>query len=326
MSSKVVSRAALGRYCEAVLKSKIWNRTYMVPSMEYLSKEEGMQGLYSAPCLRNAWFDRMALYTDKLNKLVSSSNEERPIESLINEYSKSYTKRDVVKYASLIYNLKFAMNSLRGSSNSSIPSDKMTSLLDNNVDLSLKYRNEPLDTGNERLHANIVSSFGSVVEFRTLLLNSNKAISGDGFTWLVARKHNANNFSSYSTNTDDLKFDKLFILNTYNAGSPFNVNKSGHFNELKAQYQKELENLEKQEVTEQEQSNESVADVIENQSYDNNITYIPILAVDASPKAWLHDYGVFGKEQYLNNVWESIEWNVVQSRLPEMAQSYQVII
>ena len=48
----------------------------------------------------------------------------------------------------------------------------------------------------------------------------------------------------------------------------------------------------------------------------SNVRYFPLLAIDASPKAWLHDYGVFGKQKYLDRVWESIEWKLVENRLP----------
>ena len=49
----------------------------------------------------------------------------------------------------------------------------------------------------------------------------------------------------------------------------------------------------------------------------NDTTYVPLLAIDASPKFWLYDYGVFGKKEYLNRVWDSINWSVVESRLPQ---------
>ncbi|EDO16347.1 hypothetical protein Kpol_1059p37 [Vanderwaltozyma polyspora DSM 70294] len=303
-----------------------FRRSYLVPSFDHLQKEKGLNGLYSEKGLSNAWFDRVELYTEKLNELVSSSSETRSIESMINESSKSYAKRDLVNCASMLYSLKFVNSSLRGSDKPLTP-EKVKSLHKSPVDISLKYSNEPLETGNQRLQGALQSSFGSLVEFRTLLLSSNLAISGEGFTWLVARLDR----SPMGTNTtpdqnQDQFFDQLFVVNTYNAGTPFNSNKSGHMVDLKKQLEKQLEedNSTSVEVPEKKNSTENLEDIIEASSYQNDVTYVPLLAIDASPKCWLHDYGALGKQQYLDNVWESIEWSTVESRLPNMVKTFKI--
>jgi len=43
---------------------------------------------------------------------------------------------------------------------------------------------------------------------------------------------------------------------------------------------------------------------------------IPVLNVNVWEHAWLEDFGILGKEDYLKAWWERIDWSVVQSRFP----------
>lgn len=271
-----------------------FSRAYTIPRLESLSQSNGLPGLLSPEGLKNAWFDRAELFVKKLNVLTAQT-DQLPLETIIHDSAKSLTKREIWNYASLLYNLKFSMSGLHECS-SLLPTKATRKDLLKTPELSLKYENEPLSTGNETLHQALIQSFGSIIEFRSLLLNSNKAISGDGFTWLVARKVKGLEISN------SIHFDKLFILNTYNAGSPFNANKVG--------YMKQMES--KIDGTKSTDSYKSAGDSL----VYRDISYIPLLAIDSSPKVWLHDYGVFGKDKYLERVWEGINWDIVQSRLP----------
>lgn len=296
------------------------SRGYITPRLEHLSSGSGLKGLFSAQGLDNGWFSRAEHYTNKLNSLTSGT-EELPLEKLIYENSKSAVKRNIVNYATLLYNLKFALSTLHGCPKE-LPDAKDIDVrqLLKTPELTLKYANEPLDTGNEKLHAALVSSFGSIVEFRTLLLNSNNAINGDGFTWLVARRVASQEFDSQK-----LEFDNLFILNTYNAGSPFNFNRKGHMDELKNRYEKVNKDVEQEQQEFQAPlRSKSVEEARQSESF-KDVEYLPLLAIDASPKAWLHDYGPYGKQVYLDRVWESIEWGLVESRLPERSQGHQLL-
>lgn len=243
-------------------------RTYIVPSFEHLGKDRGLSGLYSKEGLKTAWFDRAEHYTEKLNSLTLNT-DEKPLETILNESAKFSSKKQIFNYASLLYNLKFSMSSLQGCSLPLATEKANRSELLKVPELTLTYGNEPLATGNERLHQGLVKSFGSIVEFRSLLLNSNFSISGDGYTWLVAREFKTADSSA-------LKYDKLFILNTYNAGCPFNSNKSGYFKQLEDSVRKDK----KQFI--ETKSEESVDSAVY-----SNVRYFPLLAIDASPKASL---------------------------------------
>ncbi|CEP62328.1 mitochondrial 37S ribosomal protein mS43 LALA0_S05e03136g [Lachancea lanzarotensis] len=302
------------------LTPRTLSRSYITPSLEHLKKGAGLSGIFSEKGLQTAWFDRAELHTEKLNQYLSHS-EEKPLESIVHGYAKSASKREVFNQASQLYNLRFAMSSLHGNDLPSIQKPGPKVLLET-PKLELDFKNDPRETGNARLSSALASSFGSLIEFRSLLLNSNKAIAGDGFTWLVARKVNTSQRESLASG--NVEFDWLYVLNTYNAGSPFNFNKVGHISDLQRQFEK-LKPVE--EEVEEENSNplqiKSVQEARESESY-KSATYVPLLAIDASPKAWLTDYGVFGKDLYLERVWESIEWNIVEQRLPARAPNYQL--
>ncbi|KOH01170.1 mitochondrial 37S ribosomal protein mS43 [Saccharomyces eubayanus] len=294
-------------------------------ALEHLKEGAPLKGLFSVDGLQKVWFDRVKHLDMKLNNSTDEA-QQKPLESLMQENSKSASKKHIVNYASSLYNLRFSMSSLQGCARpppEECPRMGPEALLQT-PDFNRAISNEPLTTGNERLQEALVSSFGSLMEFRALLLNSNLAISGDGFTWLVARRQLDKRTNHNDMSNGDIEYDKLFILNTYNAGTPFNVSTSGIMNELNNQYT----NLEKHRAKEEGKLNDAEAAskhaktkfIYETQQKGfsgKEVSYIPLLAIDASPKAWLPDYGVFGKREYLERVWDSLEWRIVESRLPQ---------
>ncbi|CAI4058958.1 mitochondrial 37S ribosomal protein mS43 SKDI_04G5570 [Saccharomyces kudriavzevii IFO 1802] len=294
-------------------------------ALEHLKEGVALKGLFSVDGLQKAWFDRVKHLDGKLNDSTNEA-QQKPLEALIHENSKSASKKHIVNYASSLYNLRFSMSSLQGCART--PPEEHAKpgpeALLQTPDFNRTMSNEPSTTGNERLQEALFSSFGSLMEFRALLLNSNLAISGDGFTWLVARRQLDKRTHHNDMPSRDVEYDKLFVMNTYNAGTPFNFSTSGIMNELNNQYT----NLEKQRAKEAGKSEDSemtakhakakfVYETQQKGFSGKEVSYVPLLAIDASPKAWLTDYGVFGKQKYLERVWDSIEWKIVESRLPQ---------
>lgn len=297
--------------------SRQFVRTIRTRPLDHLNRDAPLEGLLSQKGLQMAWFDRAEYYTSKLNHYTKNNPElqEMSLESILSSYSKSANKKDILTYASLLYNLQFSMSSLQGNQRSLLKENekpKADALL-KTPDSSINFANEPITSGNNILQTELETSFGSIVEFRTLLLNSSLAVSGDGFTWLLARKYK-NAYSNNNPSTSETLFDKLFIMNTYNAGSPFNFNNGGMMDNLKKEYLNKL----KQQGIEPIIKNPELSDIerAKQTAFDDTV-YIPLLAIDASPKAWLNDYGVFGKQEYLERVWESINWKSVETRLPK---------
>lgn len=186
-------------------------------------------------------------------------------------------------------------------------------------------------------------SFGSVVEFRTLLINTAKAIKGDGSVWLVAELTIGQNYLNRGSNnaaisgfTSTPAFHNLAIVVTYNGGTIDDSERSGQIKRMKSMLQGEIEDgakveeeLEEGEAQQEKSINESdVAGALKLGTVEEaeletsylNKKLIPALSIDASPRTYLLDYGVFGKQKYLENCWECIDWDVVLRRLPKRSK------
>lgn len=318
-------------------RSRILNisgrRWYQRPQLQHLAGAEAgnvpLAGVFSVKGLQNAWFERANYYASQLNKFTQGT-QETTLENIIYEDSRSYIKRHVTNYASLLYNLEFAMQSLHGNGDEGCMPEKHLGrdTLLATPDILSEIKNEPRTTGNLELQQLLENSFGSIAEFKTLLLNSALAISGEGFTWLVARKVKQSEIDMISSSGENkILFDKLFVLNTYNAGTPFNFNRANIMTNLRKTHENKTKETtkakEEENLSEADEFKKSLKEIrrLKNEAVEEDLAYIPLLAIDASPKAWLHDYGVFGKQKYLENVWNATEWRVVESRLAGLTRS-----
>lgn len=299
-------------------------RSYSTLSVENLVKNESLPGLFSAKGLNAAWFERAELYTQRLKRLTHDQLDGS-LEKVIAQTSRSALKREIHIYAQLLHNLQFSISALRPNSRyESSMYRGSADLLSAPLEDPQIITNDPRAKNMNKLADMIDKSFGSMVEFKTLLLNSNMAINGDGFTWLVTE-----NLSSDKASTilDPVGHEMmLYVVNTYNAGSPTNINSSGIMEDMENQLNKDLKK-QRSEAALQEPENpaestwsERVRDkqkkAAYNYSHNRTVSYTPLMAIDASPKSWLTDYGPFGKREYLNRIWESIDWSIVQARLP----------
>lgn len=131
-------------------------------------------------------------------------------------------------------------------------------------------------------------------------------------------------------------FHNLAIVVTYNGGTIDDSERSGQIKRMKSMLQGEIEDgakveeeLEEGEAQQEKSINESdVAGALKLGTVEEaeletsylNKKLIPALSIDASPRTYLLDYGVFGKQKYLENCWECIDWDVVLRRLPKRSK------
>ncbi|KAI5956276.1 hypothetical protein KGF54_000751 [Candida jiufengensis] len=98
------------------------------------------------------------------------------------------------------------------------------------------------------------------------------------------------------------KNKNLNFLQCYNDGTPFYFGKrqqldlNGGIDEITY---KNLNKLEKRNSSESEDDEK----------------YLPILAINYWDFMYIEDYGVTGKSQYLNNLWDHLNWDVINKRL-----------
>lgn len=107
------------------------------------------------------------------------------------------------------------------------------------------------------------------------------AMFGSGWVWLVLDQQR-----------------KMRILATYNAGTPYG------------------EGYRRQEIDTNTLS--SLSSAATNFQGGKGAPWpLPLLNVSTWPQTWLVDYGLQGKQQYLENWWNAIDWRVVMQRLPQ---------
>lgn len=342
--------------------------SYTLPTIPLLdnlkiSKEE-FKGLYSNNAVDELWFKRGTQLVEGLNQLLEENSINPP--SDLNELiTLTFNKPDlygIYSYASLIHNLQFSLESLKPNDSENgkyvIKRGDANDLL-KTPSISQTFNNEPSDPN---LREWIINSFGSIAEFRTLLLNSAKGIKGDGLVWLVAQATYSESTmrNNQFSNSNEFKYSTLSIMNTYNAGIVDDSIRSGQITKLKQQKQAKIASLRKKiqerkhiandkenhEETENVNENlneEEALNLLENETSEQNDLVLgtveeaeaatlyserkllPLLAIDASLRNYLIDYGVFGKQQYLDNVWDCIDWDVVAKRSPvRFKQSFEM--
>ena len=130
---------------------------------------------------------------------------------------------------------------------------------------------------------------------------------GPGYVWLVKRNDpTINNLAD------------LAILTTYNAGSPF---PDAHFRRQEADLNTMTTNIFAGTTPAQyaSSSKPGLTAGAHGSSSPNHKHLAPggadieiLTAVSTWPHVWLHDYGVAGKERYLEEWWKHIDWYAVE--------------
>ncbi|KAF2876510.1 Manganese/iron superoxide dismutase [Massariosphaeria phaeospora] len=151
----------------------------------------------------------------------------------------------------------------------------------------------------------INESFSSLETLRESFLETANAMFGPGFVWLVQ--------------TNDNAARKLRILPTYLAGSPL----SG------AHYRRQSEDLNTHNADSYQGLNNvgsfgpAAQQKKQNQKPLGGIDVVPLLCVNTWEHAWLRDYGVAGKRQYLEAWWDKINWGTVRNLATIASQDHE---
>lgn len=141
----------------------------------------------------------------------------------------------------------------------------------------------------ESFAALIPSSFSSPEALKTELISTAMAMFGSGWVWLVIDSKGS-----------------LRVLCTYNAGTPYG-----------AAYRRQDTDMNTRQTLGTTAS--QMTDIIRGAGHNAaNNRAIPLLNLNCWEHAWVQDYGVLGKKEYLEALWNSIDWSVVNSRVPAL--------
>lgn len=128
----------------------------------------------------------------------------------------------------------------------------------------------------------ILPTFGTLDNLKQELIATGMAMFGSGWVWLVLDQQR-----------------KMRILATYNAGTPYG------------------EAYRRQEIDTNTGSSLSSSPMSQDVRGKGAPWPLPLLNVSTWPQTWMADYGLEGKQQYLENWWHAIDWSVVMQRLPQ---------
>lgn len=134
----------------------------------------------------------------------------------------------------------------------------------------------------EEFLALIPWTWSSPDALKTEMLTTAKKMFGNGWVWLVL---------------DQTKY--LRILCTYNAGTPYG-----------AAYRRQQTDMN----TTADPSIRETTNAVRNSSVAGANWAVPLLNINVWEHAWVEDFGVTGKDKYLEAVWDAIDWSVVSAR------------
>ncbi|KAH3669450.1 hypothetical protein OGAPHI_001571 [Ogataea philodendri] len=218
------------------------------------------------------------------------------------------TEQYVFQNAATIYNLYYFLSSLKSNPENTVSKADLSELY-KTPDVFSKIQNPPEGS----IASWIESSFGSIQEFKTLLLATANSTKGNGYTWVV---HKFRKPELGQESRDLTRFSSLAILNTYNSGIPLHFRKGQISNARAFKKQQKAVKSDSQDSDSVSMYKIEIPDLEQAQDTYEPLTYCyePLLAIGNNPSFYLRDYGVFGKSRYLENVWNCIDWDVVESR------------
>lgn len=320
-------------------KTLVRSLTYRLPETPVLqglrASQVGFPGLYTHETLADFWFRQGDELTARLNAEINQRGVTNTPANLAELVAATFNTPELARVSSTaarLHHLQFFMELLRPHEGGKIVRPDAGALLAT-PSISTRVPNEPTHAA---LREWIEDSFGSIAEFRTLLLNSAHAIKGDGFAWLVAEASYAESAVRGGAQAD-LSFSKLAVMNTYNAGIVDDAVRLGQLSKLHQQKLAREESAARRLHDRAEQPSSSspspsTTSSASSSSHDDTVLgtveeaeeallyldkrLVPLLAIDASMRAYVPDYGVFGKQAYLENVWACIDWSVVAERAP----------
>ncbi|EGW31440.1 uncharacterized protein SPAPADRAFT_62004 [Spathaspora passalidarum NRRL Y-27907] len=352
IASRANTKRVVPRLSTKLLNSSRLLSTFELPENKILEtiKEANtpFEGLFSNKAINELYFERGQHLVDELNRNLEASQVtgdlhfRGDLSHIISKTMNNANLYQINKNASHLHSLEFFFDALKPATlaegkESPIQESNRESIFETPSDQDIETNMDP------ELVSWIEHSFGSVQEFRNLLINSAMGIKGDGVVWLVAESSMS---KTYLSDEDKGLYHNLALVNTYNGGVIDGDDRSGQMGrfkkylsdkeaenkgEEKPQEQLEMEQEEEQseeqeEVTEEQQKEESKDSSdplslgsVEDAEYGHAFhdkKFVPALAIDASPRNYLLDYGVYGKQKYLENLWECIDWSIVSRRLP----------
>lgn len=153
------------------------------------------------------------------------------------------------------------------------------------------------------LQTSLTATFGSIETLKKTMLGTADTMFGPGFVWLVATRAGNDRHSTWR------------ILNTYLAGTPY----------AEAGYRQQSKDMNVQNTV-GSFGGASLAGRRDASIPPGAALVEPVLCVNTWEHVYLRDYGVEGKQQYLEKWWDAINWGAVDVRTPRALKDTSVTL
>ncbi|KAI0409613.1 manganese and iron superoxide dismutase [Xylaria palmicola] len=269
------------------LRTALFRRSeHTVPILDQFRQDKAVPGLLSPAGYSTAWTMYMQHITDKLNTMTAGTDYEHqtPL-TILKAAARDPAQAAVFNYASMAHNNHFFFNQLLN--------------LQTVYDQTAAESGAQLESSEERipqkLRGDLKKTFSSIGTLRREFLSTALAMFGPGFVWLVK-----------NANTQDLR-----ILTTYLAGSPYTA---AHWRRQGVDFNTAA--ADRGTVSAYYERTQAGAGNIAGRygsQAPGGADVIPLLCLNTWEHVWLTDYGVTGKGEYVQQWWETIDWEKVES-------------
>ncbi|KAI1436715.1 Manganese/iron superoxide dismutase [Xylaria sp. CBS 124048] len=263
-----------------------------VPTLGHFNPEVGVPGLLSAAGFTTAWTDYMNLIMSRLNYITEGTERANYTTlSILKNAAREPSDAALFNYASMAHNNHFFFEQL--------------------VNLQTLYEQFPdkakrdeegkivLDPSEKRIPPKLLPelerNFSSIESLRREFLTTAMGMFGPGFVWLVK-----------NVGTTELR-----ILVTYLAGSPYTA---AHWRRQGVDWN--TSSGEQDMVNSLKNRAQAGAGNSPNQ-FDRpapgGTDVVPLLCLNTWEHVWITDYGIAGKDEYIQQWWETIDWEKVHA-------------
>ncbi|KAI1810572.1 Manganese/iron superoxide dismutase [Poronia punctata] len=266
---------------------------HVIPQLDQFKEENAVPGLLSPAGYQTAWTEYMQLVTQRLNYLTAGTDyEQQNALTILKGTARDSSSAALFNYASMAHNNHFFFKQLMNVRH--LYESKTGGEPD-----AAKTGEVTLEPSESRIpptfKAAIERDFSSVETLRREIYATAMGMFGPGFVWLVR----------------PARLKEMRILVTYLAGSPYTA---AHWR--------------RQPID----TNTSVGDRGRMGNYlqrtaagagntfgrfehqaPGGTDVIPLLCLNTWEHVWLTDYGIQGKSDFIQQWWETIDWNKVEA-------------
>ncbi|KAI0974551.1 manganese and iron superoxide dismutase [Xylaria arbuscula] len=270
---------------------------HTVPVLDHFNADESVPGLLSPGGYETAWTKYMDHVTGKLNSMIAGSDyEHQPTLTILKSAARDPSQAAIFNYASMAHNNHFFFSQLVNLQtlyqSKATRSASPTGADDQPVEVEVETSEERMPA---KLKTELERNFSSIETLRREFLATAMGMFGPGFVWLVK-----------NAQTLDLR-----ILTTYLAGSPYTAahwrRQGVDWNTMSADPATVSAFLDRTQTGAGNSGGQFTHQA------PGGTDVVPLLCLNTWEHVWLLDYGIGGKEDYVQQWWETIDWEKVES-------------